>query len=93
MELQGGEVRVVFGGSQRYAETDVHDSNERIAARQTDHGRADESVSDRERFDYGRVMEFSGEEKDQEVQATTARRAGRHLANAARGHRSCPGIS
>src|SRR5882724_454906 len=68
MELQGREVRIVFGGSQRYAETDVHDANERIAARQTDHGRADESVSGAERFDYGRVMEFSGEEKNQEVQ-------------------------
>ena len=72
LELQGGEVRIVFGGSQRYAETDVHDANERIAARQTDHGRADESVSDRERLDHRRLLEFSGKEKDQEVQTATA---------------------
>jgi len=55
-------MRIVFGGSQRYAETDVHDANERIAARQTDHGRADESVSDgtwrMQQEDIDRVQEF-----------------------------------
>ena len=73
MELQSGQVRIVLGGNQRHAEAYVYDANERIAARQADHGRTDESVSRDQRFDYGRVMEFSGEEKDQEVQATTAR--------------------
>ncbi len=93
LELQGGEVRIVFGGSQWYAETDVHDANERIAARQADHSRADESVSSAEGFDHGCFMEFSSEEKNQEVQATTARCAGWNVANAAARHRSRPGIS
>ena len=32
LELQGGQVRLVFGGSQRHAEADVHDATERSAA-------------------------------------------------------------
>ncbi len=35
---------------------------------------------------------FRGEEKNQAVQAATARCAGRHMAHAAGGHRSCAGI-
>ena len=32
LELQGGQVRLVFGGSKRNAEAHVHDANERSAA-------------------------------------------------------------
>src|SRR5207249_11483076 len=92
VELQGGEVRIVFGGSQRNAEAYVYDTNERTAARQTNHGRADESVSDRERLDHGRFLEFSGKEKDQEVQTATARCPGWHMANATGRYRSRSGI-
>ena len=32
LELQSGQVRFVFGGSERHAEADVHDAAERSAA-------------------------------------------------------------
>ena len=35
MELQGRQMRLVFGRNQRHAEVDVHDATERSAARQT----------------------------------------------------------
>src|SRR5438128_4224241 len=92
MELQGGQVRLVLSGSERDAEADVHDTYERLAARQTNYRRADESVSDHQRFDHGRIVEFLGEEKNQAVQASAAGRARRHLADGAERHRSCPGI-
>ena len=37
LELQGRQVRLVFGRNQRHAETDVHDAAERAAARQAGH--------------------------------------------------------
>ena len=93
LELQGRQVRFVFGRSERHAEADVHDADERSAARQADHDRADEGVSGAQGFDHGCVVEFSGEEKDQDIQAAPAGCAGRHLANAAGRHRSRAGIS
>ena len=45
MELQGRQMRFVFGGNQRHAEADVHDAAERSAARQTRSRSADEGVS------------------------------------------------
>ena len=64
LELQGRQMRLVLGGSQRHAEVDVHDAAERSAARKTGHSSADESVSARQGFDHGRLLEFSGEEKE-----------------------------
>ena len=55
--------------------------------------RANEGVSDNQRPDHGRLLEFSREEKNQEVQAAPAGCAGRHMADAAGRHRSCAGIS
>ena len=60
-------MRLVFGRNQRHAEADVHDAAERFAARKTNHRSADEDVSNYQRFDYGRFVEFSSEEKDKEV--------------------------
>src|SRR6266567_2224767 len=37
LELQGGQVRLVFGGSKRDAEAHVHDANERSAAGAADY--------------------------------------------------------
>ena len=92
MELQSRKMRLVFGGSERDAEADVHGADERIAIGKTGDDRADESFSGHQGFGDRCLMEFSGEEKNQAVQAATARCAGRHMAHAAGGHRSCPGI-
>ena len=92
MELQSGKMRLVFGGSQRDAEADVHDADERIAVGKAGDHRADESVSGHQGFGDRCLMELSGKEKDQAVQAATARCAGWHMAHAAEGHRSCAGI-
>src|SRR5260370_35179592 len=93
MELQSGEVRFVLGGSEWDAETDVHDAHERPAVGQTGNDRTDESFPDHERFDHGCLLEFSGEEKDQEIQAAPAGRARWNVARGAGRHRSRPGIS
>src|SRR6476659_4594013 len=93
MELQGRKMRLVFGGSERNAEADVHGADERIAVGKTGDDRADESFPSHQGFGDRCLMEFSREEKDQAVQAATTRWAGRHLAYAAEGHRSCAGIS
>src|SRR5262245_10029809 len=92
MELQSREVWIVFGRSERDAEADVYDSDERIAVAKTGDDRAGESFSCYQGFGDRRLMEFSGEEKDQAVQAATARCAGWHMAHAAGGHRSRAGI-
>jgi len=60
-------MRLLFRRDQRAAALDVHDAAERFAARKTNHRSADEDVSNYQRFDYGRFVEFSSEEKDQEV--------------------------
>ena len=73
LELQSGQVRLVFGGSKRHAEADVHDAHERSAARPAGHDRADESVPAREGFDHRCVVEFRGEKTDQEIQTAPAR--------------------
>src|SRR5207248_10564044 len=54
--------------------------------------RADKSFPSHQGFGDRCLMEFSGEEKNQAVQAATARCAGRHMAHAAEGHRSRAGI-
>src|SRR6266536_441060 len=87
-----GEGRVVLGRGQRDAEANVHDAAKRVAVGKTGDDRADESISVAQGLGHRRLLEFSGEEKDQTLQTATARRAGRHLANAAGGHRSCSGV-
>src|SRR6266480_7628076 len=86
-------MRIVLGRSEWNAKAHVYDATERTSAGKASDNRAHEGVSDHQRFDHRRFMEFSGKEKDQEVQAASARRARRYLANAAGGHRSCAGIS
>src|SRR6478672_9586704 len=92
MELQGREMRIVFRRSERDAKADVHDADERIAVGKTGDDRAGESFSGHQGFGDRCLVEFSSEEKDQAVQAATARCAGWHMAYAAGGHRSCAGI-
>ena len=82
LELQGRQMRLLLGGGQRHAEADVHDAAERSAARQAGDGRADEGISARQGSGDGCLVEFRGEETDQEVQAAPARRRRRHMANA-----------
>ena len=72
MELQSGQVRLVLSGSKRDAQAHVHDAHERSAVGQTGNDRTDESLPDHKGFDHGCFMEFSGEEKDQEIQAASA---------------------
>ena len=67
MELQGWQMWIVFGRSERDAKVDVHGALERFTARPAGDDRADESVSGRERFDHGCVVEFFGEAKNQAV--------------------------
>ena len=54
--------------------------------------RADARVPARQGSRHRRLVELRGEEEDQAVQAAAARRAGRHLAHAAGGHRPRPGV-
>ena len=63
-----------------------------LAVGKTGDDRADESFPGHQGFGHRCLMEFSGEEKNQAVQAATARCAGRHMAHAAGGHRSRAGI-
>ncbi len=88
MELQGRKMRFVFGRSERNAEADVHDADERIALGKTGDDRADQSFSGHQGFGDKCLMEFPAQEKDQALQAATARCAGRHMAHAAEGYRS-----
>ena len=67
MELQGWEMWIVLGRSERNANADVYGALERFIARPAGNDRADESVSGRERFDHGCVVEFFGEAKNQAV--------------------------
>src|SRR4029453_18106567 len=91
-ELKGRKMRFVFGRSERDAEADVHDTDERIAIGKTGDDRAEQSFSGHQGFGDRCFMEFSSEEKDQAVQAATARCAGWHMAHAAGGHRPRAGI-
>jgi hypothetical protein len=69
----------------------MYDANERVTARQADHGRADESVSGVEGFGHGRFLEFPVKKKlrssnrDRRMHQTD-------LAHAAGGYRSSAGI-
>src|SRR6476646_599341 len=92
MELQGRQVRLVFGGSERDAKADVHDGAERAATGKTGDDRADESFPGHQGFGDRCLMEFSDEEKDQAFQTATTRCVGRHMAYAAEGNRSCAGL-
>ena len=83
LELQGRQMRLLFSGNQRHAEVDVHDAAERSVARKTGHRSADEGVSRLEGFDHRCVVEFSREEKNQEVQTAPARCARWNMADAA----------
>src|SRR6266540_1800882 len=85
-------MRILFGRNQWGAQVDVYDATERAPVGKASHSRADEGLSGNQRSNYRRLLEFSREEKDQEVQATPARCARRHMADAAGGYRSCAGI-
>src|SRR5687767_12723930 len=93
MELQSGEMRLVFGRSQWPTAPDVHDAVERFALGSADHSGADQGVFADQRPGYGCVVEFPGEKADQAVSAAAARCAGWHVAHGASGHRSRAGIS
>ena len=64
----------------------------RSPARPAGHHRADESFPARQGSDHRCVVEFRGEKADQEIQAASARRRRRHLADGTAGHRSGAGI-
>ena len=86
LELQGRQVRLVFGGNQRHAQAHVHDAHEHPADRQAHHHRADARVSEHPRPGDRRFLEFPRQDQDQKIQSAQARRAGRLLADAAGGH-------
>ena len=65
---------------------------EELDADEAGDGRADARVPARARSRHRRVVELRGQEEDQEVHAAPARRARRHVADAAGGHRSRAGI-
>ena len=65
LELQGRQVRLVLGGDQRHAATDVHDAAQRAAARKARHHRADEGLSAHQGSGHRRVLELPGQEEDQ----------------------------
>jgi len=73
MELQGRQVRIVFSRSERDTEVDVHDANERLAVGNAGHNRAHQGFSCYQGFGDRCLMELSGEEKDQAVQAANTR--------------------
>src|SRR6266404_1661458 len=85
-------MRFLLRGSQRDSQIDVHDPDERYTFGQADNRRTDKSISTGKGSGYGRFVELSREETNQAIQASRARRAGRHLADGAIGHRSRAGI-
>ena len=60
MELQGREVWIVFGRSERDAEAHVHDADERIALGKTGDDRTDKSFPGYQGFGDRRLLEFLG---------------------------------
>ena len=72
MELQGREVRIVFGRSKRDAQADVHDADERVALGKAGDDRANQSFPNREGFGDRCLVELSSEEKNQAIQAAAA---------------------
>ena len=93
MELQSGEMRLVFGRSQRHAQAHVHDTHERVPP--------DKPVTIEPIKAFPLVKDlitdvswnFEVKKEDQAIQAAPTGRAGRNLADAAGGHRSGAGIS
>ena len=63
MELQGRQMRLVFGGSQRDAKVDVHDAVERSATRKTGDRSADKSVPANKGFGHRCFVEFRVKKK------------------------------
>src|SRR5579863_9196066 len=93
MELQGWQVRILFGRDQRYAAADVHDTARRTQSRYAGDYRTDEGIPVDSRSGDGRFMELRGQEEDQEVRAAASRRERRHVADAAGRRRPGAGVS
>ena len=74
MELQGRQVRLLFGRNQRNAEADVHDPAQQSQSRHAGDPRADARISRDSRPGYRRLVELPGQEDDQEIQAPFTRR-------------------
>jgi hypothetical protein len=60
-------MRIVFGGNQCRAQIDVYDAAERALVGKASYSRADVGISDNQSSNHQRLLEFSSEEKDQEV--------------------------
>ena len=86
-------MRVLLRGSERAAAADVHDAAQPTEPRRAGHRRADARLPVDQGSRHGRVVELPRQERHPAVQAASAGRARRHVADAAGGRRARAGIS